>query len=366
VTRVWTGVSRLASPVRVLVLSLAVLCPGGASAHAPRLSQGDWSFESGSAEARLTFHRGELRALAPDGLEETAARDAVLGRLATSVQVLAGGQPCALEERALRPVEEDGWRAQLRWRCASAEHRWTVQLPLLADLSAGHTHLARVSAGGETVERIARATTPSFEIASHPSVLHEAGRFFRLGVEHIFTGWDHLAFLLALLLLGGRLRNLAAIVSSFTLAHSVTLALAALGIVVPPSRLVEPAIAASVVAVAGENLWALRPGGDRAGRIRDAVAHRWRLTFVFGLVHGFGFAGALRELELPRAALAAGLVSFNLGVECGQLLIVAAAVPLLAGLARIRGFRAAGVPALSLTIALLGLVWLGERLGGGG
>ena len=113
------------------------------------------------------------------------------------------------------------------------------------------------------------------------------------------------------------------------------------------------------------NLWALRPG-EPSGADQDAVGHRWRLTFAFGLVHGFGFAGALRELELPRAALAAGLVSFNLGVEGGQLLLVAAAVPLLAALGRLRGVRAAGVPALSLSIALLGLLWLGERLTGAG
>jgi hydrogenase/urease accessory protein HupE len=213
------------------------------------------------------------------------------------------------------------------------------------------------------VERVARAGAPNLEIEGHLTVLQAAGRFYRLGVEHIFTGWDHLAFLVALLLLGGKLRHLVAIVTSFTLAHSVTLALAALGIVVPPGRVIEPAIAASVVAVAAENLWALRPGGDRTARICDAVAHRWRLTFAFGLVHGFGFASALRELELPRAALAAGLVSFNLGVESGQLVLVAAAVPLLALLARFRGFRFAGVPVLSLSIAVLGLLWLGQRLG---
>jgi hydrogenase/urease accessory protein HupE len=359
-------VPRLAPWSSVLACVLLALGPGAARAHAPKLSRGDWSLQADRAEARLTFHRGELRALVAETLAEPAAREAVLERVATSVQVLAGGRLCALVERSLQPVEEDGWELQLRWRCPSAEHRWTVRLPILAELSTGHTHLARVTTEGETVERIARASAPGFEIAAHPSVLHAAGRFFRLGVEHIFTGWDHLAFLLALLLLGGKLRNLAAIVSSFTLAHSVTLALAALGVVVAPARLVEPAIAASVVAVAAENLWALRPGGDRATRIREAVGHRWRLTFVFGLVHGFGFAGALRELELPRAALAAGLVSFNLGVESGQLLLVAAAVPLLAALGRLRGFRAAGVPVLSLSIALLGLVWLGERLTGAG
>src|SRR5262249_32550693 len=160
----------------------------------------------------------------------------------------------------LRPVEEDGWTIELGWRCPADTRRWSVALPILEGLSAGHTHLARVNAAGQTVERVARASQPSFEVEARPSVLHEVGRVFRLGIEHIFTGYDHLAFLLGLLLLGGSFRQLAGIVSSFTLAHSVTLAVAALGLIVLPAAWVEPAIAASVVAIAVENLWALRTG----------------------------------------------------------------------------------------------------------
>src|SRR5208282_5961830 len=116
----------------------------------------------------------------------------------------------------------------------------------------GQTHLARVNAFGQVVERIARSSTPSFEVDTHPTVWAAAWRFLRLGVEHIFTGYDHIAFLLALLLLGGRFWDLVKIVTSFTIAHSVTLALAALGILQPPSRWVEALIALSIVAVAGE------------------------------------------------------------------------------------------------------------------
>jgi hydrogenase/urease accessory protein HupE len=279
----------------------------------------------------------------------------------TSVAVQSGGVRCELVKSSLHLVEGDGATIALHWRCPGTSSRWTVELPFLADLSPGHTHLARVTAAGRTVERIARASAPTFEVEATPSVLHEAGRFLRLGVEHIFTGYDHLAFLLGLLLLGGSLRQLGGIVSSFTLAHSVTLGLAALGVVSIPSSIVEPAIAASVVAVAVENLWALRPGGDVPRRVDDAIRRRWRLTFCFGLVHGFGFASALQELGLPRAALAAGLVSFNLGVELGQLTLVLAAVPLL------RTFRHNPVlrsPALSLSIAVLGIVWFGQRIAG--
>lgn len=346
--------------LRLLLLAGLALAPASARAHALRLSRGDWSLGAGSVQAELTFFRDELPILAPDGLDTGAAVD----RIAGSAEVLAASEPCTLVGRSARAVEEDGLRVDLRWRCPGQASRWTVRLPFLGDLTPGHTHLARVTAGGHPVERVARASSPAFEVQATPSVLDEASRFLRLGVEHIFTGYDHLAFLLALLLLGGSLRQLAGIISSFTLAHSVTLALAALGLLSIPASLVEPAIAASVVAVAVENLWALRPGGDTAARIVEAIRRRWRLTFCFGLVHGLGFASALEDLHLPRAALAAGLVSFNLGVELGQLMLVLAAVPVLRAIRRGGARRLPAPPALSWSIAGLGLLWLGERLTG--
>ncbi len=347
---------------RFLLLAVVLLAPALGQAHALRLSRGDWALEPGTVEARLTFFRGELPMLAPDGLDEAAVEAAALHRVASAVEVRAAGAPCALARSASHAVEEDGVRFELRWRCPAAAARWSVILPFLAQLSPGHTHLARVDAGGHTVERVARASAPGFEVEATPSVLSEAGRFLCLGMEHIFTGWDHLAFLLGLLLLGGSLSQLAGIVSSFTLAHSVTLALAALGVVTIPSSIVEPAIAASVVAVAAENLWALRSGGAASARVAEAVRRRWRLTFCFGLVHGFGFASALQELALPRAALAAGLVSFNLGVELGQLLVILATVPLLRLSRRHTLARVRAAPALSWALAGLGVLWLGERI----
>jgi hydrogenase/urease accessory protein HupE len=340
------------------------LLPLPVGAHAIRLSRGDWSMSGGRVQAELTFHRAELRALVAPDLDDAAAGRALSAQLAKGVLVSAAGRACLPNVRQLHPVDGDGAAVELEWRCPPEANRWTVQMPLLADLSVGHTHLARVSVQGVVVERIARGTSPSFEVKAEPSVLAGAWRFLRLGIEHIFTGYDHLAFLLALLLLGGTFAELVRIISSFTVAHSVTLGLAALNVVVLPSSLVEPAIAASVVAVALENLWALRGGPGRSERIRDALHHRWRLTFVFGLVHGFGFATVLRELELPRAALAAGLVSFNLGVELGQLVLVALAVPVLRALAGLRGFEPRGIRAVSLGIGAMGLFWLGQRLGG--
>jgi hypothetical protein len=163
------------------------------------------------------------------------------------------------------------------------------------------------------------------------------------------------------LLLGGTFRQLLWIVTAFTVAHSLTLALATLGWVVPPPRVVEPLIALSILAVAVENLLALRTplSGER---VRSAVAHRWGLTLGFGLVHGFGFAGALRALELPRSLLAPSLLTFNIGVELGQLVIVALVLPVLRWLRGVRGMWPAGMRWASFAVAGLGVYWLVDRL----
>ncbi len=142
-------------------------------------------------------------------------------------------------------------------------------------------------------------------------------QYVRLGLSHIFLGYDHIAFLLALLFVR-RFTDLLKIITAFTVAHTLTLVLAALQVVSLPARLVESAIAASIVYVAAENIWR-----------HSENAHRWRLTFAFGLVHGFGFAAVLRELGLPADGLVRSLLGFNLGVELGQVGLAAVAWPLL-------------------------------------
>jgi len=136
-------------------------------------------------------------------------------------------------------------------------------------------------------------------------------KFIPAGVHHILIGPDHLLFLVGLLLLGGSIRQLLIVVTSFTVAHSITLSLAALNIVTPPARLIEPAIALSIVYVGADNI--LAKGG------RDV---RGWIAFTFGFIHGFGFANVLREMDLPRRALGWSLFSFNIGVEIGQLFVV--------------------------------------------
>lgn len=178
---------------------------------------------------------------------------------------------------------------------------------------------------------------------------HDTG-FFRLGVEHILTGYDHVLFLGALLLRGGGLLSLVKIITAFTLAHSVTLAVAVLGLVTIPDRLVESLIAASISWVALENLLFL-----------DAPSQRWVVSFLFGLVHGFGFASALRPLALPSWNLALALLGFNLGVEAGQGIVIAVTLPLLFWMGRF-AWEPRLVRAISLGLAIVGVVWFVQRL----
>jgi hydrogenase/urease accessory protein HupE len=176
--------------------------------------------------------------------------------------------------------------------------------------------------------------------------------FIAAGVHHILIGPDHLLFLIGLLLLGGSMRRLIVVVSAFTLAHSITLSLAALGVVNPPARVVEPIIALSIVFVGVDNL--MVHGG------RDV---RTWIALTFGLIHGFGFAGVLREMGLARGALGWSLFSFNLGVEIGQLLVVAAVASALAAL-RARSETAGRRIAFggSMVVAAAGVFWFVERV----
>lgn len=179
-------------------------------------------------------------------------------------------------------------------------------------------------------------------------------QFLRLGVFHIFTGPDHILFILGLILLGGGLKPLMKTVTAFTLAHSITLTIAALGIWSPPSRIVEPLIALSIVAVAFENL-----------RKRTQNGRDWRpwIAFAFGLIHGFGFAGGLTEAGVPAGSLGWALASFNVGVEAAQATIVLATVPLLSLLAAKRPQVSRWVVAGgSCAIALAGAFWFVDRL----
>lgn len=173
--------------------------------------------------------------------------------------------------------------------------------------------------------------------------------FFKLGMNHILTGYDHLLFLFALLLRKQTLKQYAAIITAFTLAHSITLTLAVLGWISLPSRVVESVIALSICYVALENIF------------RKKIRFRALITFLFGLVHGIGFADILQEMNLPKAHLAVDLVSFNVGIEFIQLCIVIVLLPVLIFLQK-RNFYKPVIAYGSWLITALGAFWLVERL----
>jgi hydrogenase/urease accessory protein HupE len=182
-----------------------------------------------------------------------------------------------------------------------------------------------------------------------PALWGTVGSFLLLGIEHILTGYDHIAFLVGLIVIGLSTREVLKIITAFTVAHSITLLLAALQIIRLDSRLVESVIALSICYIALENLF------------KKKVQYRWLITFCFGLVHGFGFASALQELIVGKANLVLSVVSFNLGVETGQLMIFFILLPVLHLLKQRMEFRRV-TQGVSLAIFLLGFTWLIERL----
>jgi hydrogenase/urease accessory protein HupE len=247
-----------------------------------------------------------------------------------------------------------------RYRCAPPPSTVTIDLPVLASFAPGHRHVAHATWGAAAVDGVMIRGRAPFQItrpgasdaateAPEPRTLGFFA-FLRMGVEHILTGYDHLLFLLGLILVGGRVRSLVGVVTAFTVAHSITLGLAAFGVLAPPSRIVEPAIALSIAYVGIENFF-----------VKNAEK-RWRITFPFGLVHGFGFAAALQEIELPRAQIPVALVSFNLGVELGQLGVMAVLLPLVLWARKSEWFAKRGALAMSAFVAMAGLFWFVERV----
>jgi hypothetical protein len=338
-------------------LACALAFPLAARAHDPGVSQAEYALAGDRLEVSLRISAVDLAAAFPALASPSAVPDALVRGVLDTVTASQGVVACAREAGGGRPEPPNGARFSAVYRCPNGRESVGVRPGFVPRLPPGHVHLARVSAGGETRELVvdARGASDGFAVEPAAAWWVDAARFTRLGVEHIFTGWDHLAFLLALLLAGGTLGGAVRTVTGFTIGHAFTLALATLGAVRPPAAVVEPLIAASVVVAAAANLRDRRRGSGRAGR-------RWPMALAFGLVHGFGFAGALSELGLPRAGLAATLASFNLGIELGQAAIVALVFPLLALLRRFPRFIRTGLPSASAAVACAGLAWLLQRI----
>ncbi len=376
------------SQVRVSVALLvtvgfaaALLASRRADAHEIGLSRGDYVAKGNDVEAVVAMARREAISLLPaidadhDGkltdAEVAANAEPFARRVLDGIVVEADGKTCVARPGGARLVSEDGIDAFGTFACPTSTEgaALTVKVPLLEALSTGHRHLLKLSHDGTVDEAMLHKREPSISVKSAgPSAsAHADGAepakekpavlgFFPLGIEHILTGWDHLVFLVGLALVAGfgerRAKSILLAVTAFTVAHSITLALAVLDVVRPSPALIEPLIALSVAYVGVENFLVKDP------------SKRWRVTLPFGLIHGFGFAGALGEVGLPHGQIPAALALFNLGVEAGQLATLAVVVPIVFYLAKQPFYRRWGVRVASGVIVVLGLFWFIERVVG--
>jgi len=292
---------------------------------------------------------------AMDPAEAAARATEIASLLDARLKMTADGDPLALRWSAPEVVHDSrSLRVRARRPGAAAPSVITVEAALFPHDRSHQTFVNIYEHDLLRTQAILDQVSPRLEYFadSGSGRVAVALRFLGSGIHHILIGFDHILFLVGLLLLGGTLGQLAMIVSSFTLGHSLTLTLAALNLVSPPTRLIEPAIALSIVFVGADNLLVRRGGRD----VRVWIA------LAFGLVHGFGFAGVLRETGLPSQALAWSLFSFNIGVEMGQLAVVLVAASALAAL-RSRSPRAAHRMALVLSglVVAAGAFWFIER-----
>ncbi len=301
--------------------------------------------------------------------EVRAQHEAIAAYALARLALANGGNACPLRvTQHLVDTHTDGAYAVLRLQgaCAAPIATLDVGYNLLFDIDPQHKGLLRLTHGATVGSAIFApdARQQALQVAA-PARWRQFADYVRHGVWHIWIGFDHILFLVSLLLpavlvrsssqwqgretLKASVIDVLKIVTAFTLAHSLTLSLAALGALSLPSRLVESAIAASVILAALNNVWPL--------------VHRWRalVAFVFGLIHGFGFASVLADLGLPQDALVVSLVGFNVGVELGQLAIVAVFLPLAYALRHGRFYRRVVLTGGSVLIALVAVVWFAER-----
>ena len=268
----------------------------------------------------------------------------------------ADDQECARGTSDVVP-DGDGVIVRVSFSCRDVAGDLIYRSTVLIASDKSARQVVLIGAGENAPQALLDAAHSTLTIsAPAPPVWSTMQRYLVTGIEHIFLGYDHIAFLVAIVLWARRLMPVIKVVTAFTIAHSITLSLAALQIVVIPSAIVEPAIAASIVFVALENFFSRNIDG------------RWRVAFAFGLIHGFGFASALQEMGLPANAVLPALAAFNIGVEIGQLAIVSIVVPALILLDRLfaadrtKPLRpAALVYALSSVITILGGYWFITR-----
>jgi HupE / UreJ protein len=338
----------------LLAAILTALCAAPLTAHDLFRSESRLTVNRREVHAQFTFNLLDFPGVDRDGdkrvsqQEFDAAFDRVYQAILQHYSLDSSGPPSRITRNHYRLFDEHVLDLDMTYTFPQDVLALKVHSALPEVLGKGHVHLVTFILNGRVQEAIlVSGRNDAFFTQTSGSKLQTFLRFVWLGMQHIATGYDHLAFLLGLLIATASLGSLVKTITSFTVAHSITLALATFDIVILPSRFTESMIALSIVYVAVENL------------IRNRSLDRWRITFLFGLVHGFGFSNVLREMQLPRADLALSLFSFNLGVEIGQLIFVVLLFPSLEDLLK-RGWTWLR-PAISWVIALLASYWFVQR-----
>jgi hypothetical protein len=357
-------------PMRLLrVLALLVVCAllavAPAAAHPAPFSYLDVRISPETVSGTLVLHdfdaAHELGIATPDALLDAEVLARQSGRMEALIRarvtIAADGRKLDWQFTGWRPLVERS-AVEVSWRAPLAAPVGHLTLTaVLFPYDPNHQTFVNAYERGVLVRQdILGAQRPAadYYTGGRQGAIAVFKAFTAAGIHHIAIGPDHILFIVGLLLLGGSIPRLLGIVSAFTLGHSITLSLAALNIVTPPARVIEPAIALSIVYVGADNLLIAR------GSARDVRA--W-IALFFGLVHGFGFASVLREIGLPARALAVSLFSFNLGVEIGQAILVIVVASLLAIL-RARSPKHAQrlVTAASIVVVLAGGYWFVQRV----
>jgi hypothetical protein len=346
------------------VLAAAALATH-ALAHDLPMSSIDLRVEPDALIARATAHVIDVaHDLGPAAPEDSLVDSAFLARNAAPIFDLVQSRISIETGGATLLGAPEGIAAHPEAQAITVTLRYPLERPakqleiegLLFPYDARHLTLLDVRVGGENTHedffnRDQRRVRVRLDRGRE--ILPVVRRFVKSGIHHIFIGPDHILFIVGLMLLGGSVGRLLKIVTGFTVAHSITLTLATLGLVTPPARLIEPMIALSIVFVGLDNLRTHRGGRDP----------RALLAFGFGFIHGFGFASVLRDFGIPPQSVGWALFSFNVGVEIGQICIVAAVAPIMELLRRrVPALATRVATAGSIVVACAGAWWFIERV----
>jgi hydrogenase/urease accessory protein HupE len=347
------------------LVCLSTLVSARAFAHPVPFSFIDVQVQSNSIELSVVAHvfdiAHDLNVQPPEKLLDpktlASLDEAVTALVRNRLQLTADGSLEASSQWSVpEPMpERQSLRVRARYPLLGPPGRVAVTTLMFPYDPQHKTFLNVYDAGGIAAQAILDRNKTTFEYfaGTRQGIRAVLQKFIPAGVHHILVGPDHLMFLTGLLLLGGSIKQLLIVVCAFTIAHSITLSLAALRLVIPPANAVEPAIALSVVYVGADNLLVSAGGRD---------TRAW-VAFVFGLVHGFGFANVLREMDLPTRALGWTLFGFNFGVEIGQLFVVVIVALLFASIrsrSEVAGRRLAF--AGSIIVMLAGAFWFVQRV----